>query len=52
MTELHALGWVIWFAVLYLAANQRDQDAGLSWFFAKWLAFIGVLCALVWWWPK
>ena len=52
MSELRALGWVIFFGVLYLAAGQGEENTGPGWFVAKLLAFIGMLCAIVWWWPK
>lgn len=52
MTELHALAWLIFFGVLYLAAGQGKDGEGFGWFLAKFLGFAGMLCAIVWWWPK
>jgi len=51
MTELHALGFVVWLSALYITCHMND-DNGAIWLLCRFVAMLGLFMVLVVLWPK
>ena len=51
MTELHALGFVIYLSAFYITCHMKE-DSSAIWFLCRMVAIVGLFIVLVVLWPK